>query len=161
MHPDFSGLTLGDPSMFWNTMQRQGRPWTQADEYRENGIIIIKPYASDTKMSEINGINLVKQRLAAGTLKVHERCRQTVREIVKYRWKDYSYTDRRNKNMPEEPVDKDNHAVDCIRYSCLWRPNNSLPPQKPVDRTTLHYAIMQHKRMVGSEGRIGWEEYQI
>ena len=110
MRPGMTGLTLADPSMFSATMQKHGKPWSPADEYRDNGIAVIRPYGAEGKVTEVNGINMVKQRLIAGTLKIHEKCMNTLKEIAKYKWRDYSIADKRTRNAPEEPVDKDNHA---------------------------------------------------
>jgi len=139
-HPLFKGITLCDPSMKHNTMQLQGRVWAVADEYRQYGIICISPYQGDTQMEEALGINLVKTRMktlgadAKPMLLIHPQCRNTIKEIQKYRWRNVRNLDR---NAPEVAVDKDNHAVDCLRYAVIWRPTAANLPQPPSVRSRL------------------------
>lgn len=155
-HPHFKGLTLCDPSMFNNTMQKEGKPWSPVDEYRNNGIFCTKPYGEDGWMTEGMGINLVKQRLKGGLLRVHESCVNTVNEFLKYRWRNLKASARGDKNLPEEPVDKDNHAMDCVRMATMWRPASTSVPVPPEPKNTLHYAIMQHKKMLEGPFYAGW-----
>jgi phage terminase large subunit len=154
--PHFRGLTLGDPSMFSNTMQREGKPWSPADEYRSLGIPIVKPYGEDGWMSEGMGINLVKQDLKAGKIHVHESCENTIKEFLKYRWRTLKSARLGSQNAPEQPVDKDNHAMDCVRYLEMWRPPNSTPPDMPPDPKSLHFAIMKHKNALSAPYYVGW-----
>ena len=155
-HPgDFT--TLCDPSMFSRTMQGQNRVWSPADEYRENGIFCIKPHSEEGTLPELSGINLVKQRLKNGQLFIHERCLNTVAEILKYKWKQVgSLKAAQSGKANEIPVDRDNHAVDCIRYACMWRPMQSTKPAKPIPVDSLHYAILKHKKEIGTTFFAGW-----
>lgn len=154
--PDFTGVTLCDPSMFNTSIQREGKPWSFADEYRMHGINCIKPYGDDGWMREATGIVLVKQRLKARTLMVHESCVNTIAEFAKLRWRQTKASARGVKNEPEEVVDKYNHAMDCVRMACMWRPPNAQPPEKPVDRDTLHYAILKRKGWLRQPFYVGW-----
>ena len=154
----FNGLNLGDPTMFSRTMQKGGKAWSPADEYRDNGIIIIKPYSDDGPVSEMSGINLVKQRLKNNALFIHERCENTIREILKYRWKTLKLNAQGTANSPEQPVDKDNHAMDALRYACMFRPVNSTPPKAPEPVNSLHHAIMKHKQQSRMPFFAGWND---
>jgi len=147
--------TICDPSMFSQTMQKGGRIWSPADEYRDNGITCIKPFGSDGKLPEVTGINLVKQRLKNNMLFIHERCIHTIEEIIGYKWKKLRLSDL-NSNNPEQPVDKENHAMDAIRYAVMWRPMNSERPAMPIATDTLHYAILKHKKELGGPFYAGW-----
>ena len=141
--------------MFSQTMQKGGRIWSPADEYRDNGITCIKPFGSDGKLPEVTGINLVKQRLKNNMLFIHERCTHTIEEIIGYKWKKLRLSDL-NSNNPEQPVDKENHAMDAIRYAVMWRPMNSEKPALPIGTNTLHYAILKHKKELGGPFYAGW-----
>lgn len=144
-HPDFHGLTLCDPSMFSRTMQREGKAWSPADEYRSYGITCVSPYRDDNWVSEGIGINLVKQRLKDKLLTIHKDCKNTIKEIIKYRWRDLSASDKGEKAAPEIPVDVDNHAMDCLRYFCVWRPASAMPPKAPEDRNSWAYYLKKLK----------------
>lgn len=156
--PDwFNGLNLGDPSMFSRTMQKGGQAWSPADEYRENGLLIVKPYSDDGQLSEMSAINLVKQRFKSNTIMIHEKCENTIKEIMKLRWKKLKSSGYQSSNSPEAAVDKDNHAADCLRYACMWRPPSALPPKKPEPVNSLHYAIMKHKKESHNPFMAGWD----
>lgn len=62
------------------------------------------------KNEVVPGISNVSTFLAAGRLKIHESCRDCIREFRLYRW---------NEQGPEEKVIKENdHAMDDVRYFC-------------------------------------------
>lgn len=155
--PGFKGMTLCDPSMFSNTQQKNGKACSYADDYRESGIVCISPYSDDNWTSEGVGINLVKQRLKDNSLLIHESCKNGISEILKYRWRDLRVTDRAKKAAPEVPIDKDNHFLDSLRYLSVWKPPNSAPPKRPESKKTLHFAIMEHKKMLRQQRFAGWE----
>lgn len=155
-HPgDF--ITLCDPTMFSRTMQGANKVWSPADEYRDNGIFCIRPYGVEGNLPEISGINLVKQRFQQDQLFIHASCEKTIAEILKYRWKNIGALKAGQSSASQEiPIDRDNHAVDCIRYASIWRPTNSLPPTKPVFKNSLHWAILNHRKQINSPFFAGW-----
>ena len=156
-HPEYdSELTLMDPSCFSSTMQHQGKVVSVADEYRDYGIVAISPYDRDGWKAEGIGINLVKQRLKENKLRINKRCENTISEILKYRWRDLSSSQMTGRNAPEQPVDKDNHACDNLRYACCWKPSDATRPRAQADPGTLHYAILQHKKQLQTPFFAGW-----
>jgi phage terminase large subunit len=52
------------------------------------------------------------------------------REIPDYRWRDLSPTVERDKDQPEEPRKKDDHACDALRYGCMSRPRPTATPEQ-------------------------------
>lgn len=52
------------------------------------------------------------------------------REIPDYRWKDLSPSAERDRDQPEEPRKKDDHAVDALRYGCQSRPRPTSTPEQ-------------------------------
>lgn len=58
----------------------------------------------------VPGISNVSTFLAAGRLKIHESCRDCIREFGLYRWND--------KNPDEKVVKENDHAMDDVRYFC-------------------------------------------
>ena len=57
----------------------------------------------------VDEIMALKQRMQAGQLTIHPSCENTIREIKAYRWRP-PRTDEIN--APEQPVKRDDHAVD-------------------------------------------------
>lgn len=60
------------------------------------------------KNDVLNGIMLTARYLQDGTIKIHRRCKDSVREFGLYRWDDKATEDR--------PIKENDHAMDSIRY---------------------------------------------
>ena len=58
----------------------------------------------------LDGIRRTAVYLKSGRLKVHRRCRDTIREFGLYRWDEDSTVDK--------VIKEDDHAMDDIRYFC-------------------------------------------
>lgn len=84
------------------------------DEYRDCGIRF-EP-ADNTLLA---GINRVNECFKSGRLVIFKNCVNTLREVENWKW-------RRIKpgvqsDQPEEPVNKDDHTCDCLRYLLMSR----------------------------------------
>jgi phage terminase large subunit-like protein len=114
-----AAYNVGDPSI------RNSDPITGTSvqlEYAENGVYII-PGNNDVRA----GIDRIKRKLiGAGNgpqLYITENCRYTIWEWKRYRWKTYRQKQLNyEKNRPEEPHKKDDHAMDALRYAIASRP---------------------------------------
>ena len=115
-----------DPSVR-NKNAQTGR--SDQQEFMDNGIFPI-PGQNDRR----TGINKVKVRLEADPprLLVQARCETLISEFKKYRWKTPAV---RTENAPkEEPVKRDDHCLDALRYLCMQRPWAPAPKgPKPSD----------------------------
>ena len=60
--------------------------------------------------------------LGSPSVFVSDRCKNLIAEIPDYRWQDLSPTAERDKDQPEAPRKKDDHAVDAFRYGIMARP---------------------------------------
>lgn len=60
------------------------------------------------KNEVLNGIMLTARYLQDGTIKIHQRCKNSIREFGLYRWDDKATEDR--------PIKENDHAMDSIRY---------------------------------------------
>ena len=67
------------------------------------------------------GINAVAERLHCNAeglpgLVIHSSCRNVIREIEGYIWQ------KKNTKLdqPDKPLKRDDHAMDALRYACLW-----------------------------------------
>lgn len=74
----------------------------------ENGIHTL-PADKDVK----SGIDLVTDLLDRKKIRFHRSMAATINEFYSYKWKDDSVKDR-------EPIKKDDHAMDAIRYLCKY-----------------------------------------
>lgn len=110
---------VGDPSI------RNTDPITGTSvhlEYLEYGIPIVLGN-NDVKA----GINRVGRYLTGlngkPKLYVHERCRNLLHEIPRYRWSTWATKKQQfQKNKKEEPHKKNDHACDALRYLIASRP---------------------------------------
>ena len=68
-----------------------------------------------------------------------DKCPNLCWELQKYRYKENTETQDRTRNAPEEPVKKDDHAVDSLRYLIMTRPNT--PQVKPREKTMIEKDI--------------------
>lgn len=57
-------------------------------------------------------IDMIRRRMVAGLVKIHPRCKRTIREFSVY-----AYPEKKaDKASSEKPVDKDNHAIKALEY---------------------------------------------
>lgn len=100
------------------------------NEYRDNGI-----FCRALREDKSSGINTIRQLLRGNNdqkgiatpgrprLYFLDTCYETVKEITRYKWKDYRV--RGNRNKPEEPQKLNDHALDALRYLVMSRPELS------------------------------------
>ena len=88
--PDRDGRSL------WNDLKRNGL------------------FLKESNKQEMQNIALANQLLKTGRIKITRNCVELLQEIQNYKWKKIRLTDE--KNMPEQPVDKDNHYIDALLY---------------------------------------------
>lgn len=75
-----------------------------------------------------NGIDRVKQllkpdlRTGAPRFFVFETCTNLIDQMLSYRYQELTPGQETEKNIKEEPVKKDDHAVDALRYAIMSRP---------------------------------------
>ena len=74
-----------------------------------------------------SGIIRTQRMFSEQQLLVSERCTNLVNELFKYRWDRHLTKARDRKNLKEEPVKKDDHACDALRYGIMSRPKQYEP----------------------------------
>lgn len=79
------------------------------DHYREYGI-----FFTDGNNRIDAGIAKVNAYFSLGRLKIFKTCVNTIREGINYKYKPQELA--AEKNLDEKPIDKDNHAMDSLRY---------------------------------------------
>lgn len=98
------------------------------------------------------GIAKVQAYFALGKLKIFRTCSNTVREGINYKYKPVELSSEKNRD--ENPIDKDNHTLDGIRYMINELPDdpNRLkakgynPFAVKNKKNTLHYALQTDDR---------------
>lgn len=60
----------------------------------------------------IDRIDAIRRRMVAGLVKIHPRCKKTIREFSLY-----AYPEKKaDKASSEKPIDKDNHSIKALEY---------------------------------------------
>ena len=67
-----------------------------------------------------------------------DKCPHLVWELQHYKYKELTEIQERTRNESEEPVKKNDHAVDALRYIIMTRPNTPLLPKVPKTRIQKH-----------------------
>lgn len=84
-------------------------------EFTKNGI-----YTILGQNNVQTGIDAVKQRLKDGKLVIQSNCENLIREFKIYRYKEQSK--RIEQEISAEPIKKDDHCLDSLRYIVMSRP---------------------------------------
>jgi phage terminase large subunit-like protein len=108
------GYIVGDPSI------RNTDPITGTSvliEYEDHGVTIVLGN-NDVKA----GINRVARMFEEGKLLITRNCQKTLWEQGRYRWSRYATSKAAaNNNVREQPVKKDDHLMDALRYGIASR----------------------------------------
>lgn len=93
------------------------------------------------------GIAKVQAYFSLGRLKVFSSCANTIREGLNYKYKPVEMDAK--VNLDEKPIDKDNHAMDSLRY---------LVNELPDDVDNLKQKSYKYKDWAGKieDGKIPW-----
>ena len=96
---------LADPSI--NKCDKDGT--SVFDSWNDQGI-----WWQNANNDVRQGIDRVNQYLKEGKIKISKRCVHLREEIANYRWKQLKIGE--DKNEYEEPIKKDDHSMDTLRY---------------------------------------------
>jgi phage terminase large subunit len=134
--------TYIDPSTNAHSREKNGIAYSVIMELNDLGITAIPASRSDRNV----GIALTGEMFNSGKIKIFKNCVNLIRELQDYRWKDATDLSR---NDPEEPVKKNDHAVDSLRYYAVSRTKASeVPEQKP------RYEIRNVKSLFESDEKL-------
>lgn len=107
-------------------------------EYSKHGVYLVP--ADKGPGSVLHGINKLQQLFGqtpddVPAVYISDTCEHLVRELKKYRWANYAHRGMEaTRNKKQEPVKKDDHAADALRYLCMswheWGPE--IPPEKQM-----------------------------
>jgi phage terminase large subunit len=115
---------IGDPSIV-NTDPLKGSS-VQA-EYAENGI-----YIGLGNNDVTPGIIRVQHMFREQQIIITDRCTHLLDELLKYRWDRHITKIKERRNKKEEPLKKDDHALDALRYGVMSRPKAYEEIDEPV-----------------------------
>ena len=101
-----------DPSIFSKTQSNKGELHSIADEYSTYGISL---WSADNTL--LSGINKVNELFKTGRLRITKNCVNTIQEVENWKWR--KLKPGVYKNQPDEPMDKDDHACDALRYGVM------------------------------------------
>lgn len=131
---------LIDPSCASKTNQRNGRIFSIIDEYIDEEIVF-RP----ANNSVLAGINRVNEFFKGGQLKIFKNCVKLKGEIDGYKWRRLKHTTE--KNEPDEPVKKNDHACDALRYLIMSRPSfDQQETKKLVAFSDAHFERMEEQQ---------------
>jgi PBSX family phage terminase large subunit len=126
---------IADPSI--NRTEKDGT--SIHEEFMKHGI-----YFNDANNNVSQGIDRVNTLFKEDLLLIGENCTNTLDEIGRYVWKDLKAGDDR-RNEHEEPVKKDDHAMDDIRYLANYIQIPSRPDLNYLDPRMDMLKIFQRK----------------
>lgn len=115
---------VGDPSI---TQKNAITGTSTQTEYAEAGI-----YIGEGNNRVSTGIERTQLLFADQQLMITSNCEFTLKEMFKYKWDRHLTKARDRKNKKEEPIKKDDHAMDAMRYGVMSRPK--------------HYSLLDEKR---------------
>jgi PBSX family phage terminase large subunit len=83
----------------------------------------------DANNEVLDGITITSSEMQKGNLVIHERCPNLIREIESYVW-----DEKESKKGYDEPVKKNDHAVDALRYAIASHKVSVYDPYKDTER---------------------------
>lgn len=138
-NPYFSkALKYADPSI-WNV---ESNAKSKAEEFESNGMFLLK-----ANNDVLQGIDRVNQLFKDDMIQITANCVNFWREIGNYKWKEIK--PGQNRNDYEEPVKKDDHAMDALRYFA----NYNYAPVKPKEPVPIKQPGMDGGRKDTGIGR--------
>ena len=84
-----------------------------------------------------------------------DKCPNLCREIKNYRYKEYTELQGRSRNKSEEPVKKNDHAVDSLKYLIMTRPKTPQLVEKPLTKIQKDIRRLSKPRIIKND----WDEY--
>jgi phage terminase large subunit-like protein len=135
--------TVIDPSSR-NRNAQTGR--SDQQEFADHGV-----YTVPGQNAVSAGINRVKERIDARKLLVTANCSELQSQFKRYRW--VRDTGRGEHESKAEPVKKDDHLLDALRYVCMQRPLAPSRPKVPVDESVHQRMLRRHFERISKLGR--------
>jgi len=132
-------LTVADHSMKGLKMPTKDDEnktvWSECEKY---GMLL-----QTCNKEELSNIILTNSLMKQDKFRITKNCVNTLREVKNWKWKRLKLG--QDKNMPEEAIDKDNHACDTINYLVADLFGEQAPnPADAEFKKSLQYVVMKH-----------------
>lgn len=160
---DFDDI-VADPSMWGKTKEKDGDPWSNADEYEERGISLRQ--ANNDVAAGINRVSeyfvispdrphpLIEGMVGSPRIFISARCHNLIKEIADYVW---ARKMSEMLNAKEEPRKLNDHACDTLRYGIMTRPSPFSKESKGIKEGTFDWYMQEAMRESGhSEEKRGY-----
>lgn len=118
---------LADPSIFAKINSKNGKLYSVADEYSEQGINF-RPADNDV----LGGLNRVNEYFKNDMLFITRNCVHTLEEVPNYKWMRIKIGQQ--KNEPDRPVKKRDHTCDALKYMIASRPSITRAEREPIKK---------------------------
>ena len=132
-------LTVADHSMKGLKMPtKEDENKTVWSELEKNGVKLV-----ECNKEELSNIVLTNSMFKQGKLLITENCVNLIKEIRNWKWKLLKLG--ADKNMPEEPIDKDNHGCDCLNYlvADIFGQEAKDKDKETAFKRSIQYAVMK------------------
>jgi len=135
--------TVIDPASR-NKNAQTGR--SDQSEFADHGI-----YTIPGQNAVSAGINRVKERIDARRLLVAANCPELLGQFRRYRW--VKNTGRGEHEAKAEPVKRDDHLLDALRYVIMQRPLAPVRPRETGEATPQQRMLKRHMERVAKLGK--------
>lgn len=138
-------LTVADSSTKGIKMPTEEDPqktiWTELERY---GAIL-----EESNKNKLTNIVLLNSLFKQKRLLITRNCINLIKELRNYKWKKAKLGEE--KNIPEEAIEKDNHAIDALLYlAASLEELKSISPKSIAHKNSLEYHTVRRQKR-------GWE----
>lgn len=131
---------LIDPACMAKTNPKNGQLYSVWDEYNDNGLGKFRP----ANNAVLAGLNRVNEYFKGKRLFIFKNCVNLIREIESYKWQ--KLKPGQEKNEPDAPVKKNDHACDALRYLIMSRPEASEKAEVMVKGSLAYFEMMERRQ---------------
>lgn len=127
---------LCDPACMAKINAKNGQLYSVWDEYHDYGL-----YFRPANNAVLAGINRVNECFKSNKLFIFKNCVNLIREIESYKWQ--RVKPGQQKNEPDAPVKKNDHACDALRYLIMSRPDAATIKPEMIIGSMDHWEWME------------------
>jgi phage terminase large subunit len=142
---------LFDPACMAKTNSKNGQLYSVWDEYSDCGLSF-RP----ANNSVLAGINRVNEYFKTGRLFIFKNCINLIQEIENYKWQ--KLKPGIEKNEPDAPVKKNDHACDALRYLIMSRPETEVDSREKFVSGSMEEFEWLEQRQAQRQREINGEE---
>lgn len=111
-------------------------------------------WLNECKKNELDGIMLINTLFKQDRLFITRNCVDLIKELMNLKWKKIKLG--QEKNIPQEPIDKDNDFVDALRYLVAGIEELKIEsPEQKAFKNSMQYAIIKKAKTNNDIMRFG------